>query len=459
MRVIKKLSITFLFVIVGICSVMVSNVSSVKSAGGIKIDKAHFSDSMIYYCEKDFDTNHDGYLSQSEISKAKIIYDLMYDTKRYVYRDFRGIEYLTSLEKIELEHIRIVNFNVYKLPKLKSIKCTNCKFKKTGIKCDKLKSIEELIFFDTDIKYKGDFRYNKKLKSLSVYRANVNKVAVKKLKNLKSFEYFGDMKKINLSKNVKLEHLDINMSRADKIDISHNKKLKELRVGGSIKSFDLKNNKLLKDVDISSDVCTSIDINGFGKLKYLKLEMPLADIRVTNNISLRSLRIKTNLKSIDLTGNEKVTYCEIDAPLETFDASIFGNLGNLILSNLRMDELKLINGTVKHLELHGCDISTVDISLLDKIKRVHITKGNTKKLKISENNLNISGIHAFKCNGLAEIEIGSCSRFKRISYGYSDNEDEDTIVPVEEWLDVSRKTIMVPSDVISLWVTQMYSVD
>lgn len=66
---------------------MFSKVSSVKSAGGIKIDKAYFSDSMIYYCEKDFDTNHDGYLSQSEISIVKIIYDLMYDIERYVYRN------------------------------------------------------------------------------------------------------------------------------------------------------------------------------------------------------------------------------------------------------------------------------------------------------------------------------------------------------------------------------------
>lgn len=452
MKTIKRLPLSFLIIIFGFCFALLTHNGSINAAGGVKLDKAHFSKDMISYCKREFDSNGDGYLSQSEISKAKLIDEFIDVKEKYVDRDYKGIEYLTSLEKIYLEKARISNFNIYKLPKLKSIKCINCKFKKKGINFDKLKDIEELVFDGTDVKYKGDFRKNTKLKVLSVRNANVNKVNLKKLKRLKDFGYSGNMKKINLSKNINLECLNINIVSADKIDISHNKKLKELHIGGSVKSFDLKKNKKLTDIELSSDVCPSIDISGFDKLEQLKLDMPSADIRVTNNSSLRTLEIKSNMNSVTLAGNDRVAYCEIDAPLDKFDASIFGKLKNLKLSNIHMDEFKPISNSVRNLELNDCNVPCVDLSALHNLKYVEIVKGSIKNVVLSDNNAFIAQIHVLECNSLSEIEVGDLKNIKTIIME-GNNEYNDDKISVEEWLDAGKKTIIVKPDLPEYYIS------
>lgn len=412
------------------------DISPVNAAGNIRIDNEHFSADMIRLLKHGnvhtgkIDINNDGILSQSEINKTKVLVYSAYEFKKRKKIDFRGIEYLTCLEKIELERIEIKNFNIYKLPKLKSVSLMhNCKMKKGSLLCDKLKSIEKLVISNSDVKYKGDFHCNTRLKTLSIYDANIKRVAVAKLKELEEFTYYGEMAEINLK---------------------NNKKLKKVYIKAPIEKINFKKNKALKEIGFSSDVCSVIEVSGAEKLELLEIEAPITDLNVSGNRKLRSLTVlKANLTAINLASNEKLKNCNIDSPLESIDVSKLKKLKRLELSNIKTDNLIIDNEQIKVMALNDSDISILDLSLLPDIRSLDIARTRINSIVFSENNQNFKKITGDEGVFLGELQLGDAVKLNKVTIYENETQESGKEYNISELMTDVNKTVAFPKQ--SVW--------
>lgn len=410
MKYYRKLLMSILIAGIGILIGM----GSVHAAGNIRIDNKHFSADMISLIKHGnihtgkIDINNDGILSQSEIKKTNVLVYSAYESKKRKKIDFRGIEYLTCLEKIELERIEIKNFNIYKLPKLKSVSLMyDCKMKKERLLCDKLKSIENLVISNSDVKYKGDFRCNTKLKTLSVDDADIKRVAVAKLKELEDFTYYGEITEINFR---------------------NNKKLKKVNIKAPIKKIDFKKNKQLKEIRFYSDVCSTIDVSGAKKLELLEIE--------------------ADLTAINLECNEKLKVCNIDAPLENIDVSMLKKLKRLELSNIKTDNLVIDNKQIRVMALNDSNISIIDLSLMPDIRSLDIARTRVNRIVLSENNQNFKSITGEEGVFLGELQLVDVVKLNKVTIYENETQERGTEYNIGELIADTNKTVVFPKQTV-----------
>ena len=228
------------------------------------------------------DSNQNGKIEQDEVQKIKYLklgeYEGEGELEKFtnlgdegVVRDFKGIEYLTNLEKMQIA-----------IP----TKMTN---KESLYKLTNLKSVTMLGGFGkTDLRT-FDFSNYRKLNKIQIVQLNnLKKINISKNSNLKSFECWagGKLNEVDFSKCKKVSSIKIVDTNIKKINIGKNKKLK---------SITIKNDNSLKKIDISkAGKIKSLKIVNAPKLKKIitskKQKIKSVIVKGCKNISKKDIR-------------------------------------------------------------------------------------------------------------------------------------------------------------------------
>jgi len=225
-----------------------------QAADSIPIDEEHFPSWFRLYVADQYDTNGDGYLSQSEIKavtsmnlSASDWYAWHKDHNYVAYPgSLKGIEYFTELEYLNIEGVesvgegRCYEVNVSGLTKLKELHMSYCAV--TELDLTKLKDLEVLDYEA----YSGE-------------------------------EYSHGITELDLSNNTKLKYINLDSHDLESIDVSNMPDLEYLNVGGNyLNKLDLSKNSKLKTVD-ASDMWFCCEFFWLPEGESMNLEEAVAD--------------------------------------------------------------------------------------------------------------------------------------------------------------------------------------
>ncbi len=247
-----------------ICAVLpVSSAGAAAQAEPVKIDAEHFPDDTFRAGIAGYDTDKDGCLSEQEIS---MITSLNYDGgDNGAWKEaasFKGIEYLTALEIIDL------SFN----------------------------NVTEL-----------DLSANVKLKRLSLHNMPLQSINLKNNADLESFNGSGlELKSLDMTGCTNLKYFSLTDSAAaENIDFGNKPQLKRISCEGSgIKNLAADNMPELEKLNISGTKIAKLDVSKLSKLRILYCpKKTLKKLTLCNNKKLKVVlnvndRLKINWKNM-----------------------------------------------------------------------------------------------------------------------------------------------------------------
>lgn len=213
---------------------LLATATDVNDLGYIAVNSNNFPDSTFRsIISSDYDLDGDGYLSDTEISKATVM-----DIQFQFISNLSGIEYFTELKELNCSTNWLSSLDLRKNTKLEKLDCSD-------------NSISSL-----------DLSGNTELVSL----------------------YCGNnflLRSINLNNNIYLEYFDCKWCSFTTLDLSNCSKLKYLNCEwNDLKSLDISNNPELEKLYCSMNSITYLNINNNKKLSVLDCDYVNVDFRL-----------------------------------------------------------------------------------------------------------------------------------------------------------------------------------
>lgn len=426
---------------------------------GVPFDEEHFPDKNFRKQLKSFDTNNDGFFSDSELADVSIL-----KLSECGILNMDGVEYFTSLKELYLNE----NFFIEKLDL-----SNNAELEILSARVNKIKTIR----FAPESKLKKiDLSYNfylqeldcsscHELKELLCERNELTTLDVSKAKDLITLECGGNkLTKLDLSNNSALEVLKCQGNYIQKLDLTANSELKELNCAGNKnKNLLLSENNNLTILDYSDNDLRLFDTSIIPNISELTLDgNELISINLSNMPHLEMLSISANkFTSIDLSKapNLKIfvgsynQFSSIDfsknTPLELVDVC-HNNFASIDVSMLKKLEClycadnKLTNVDVSMLsELEGLEVSGNELTSLDlrsnrKLEQLMATQNNLKKLYL-DNHPKLDTLLIYM-NQIDVVDVSKCpallSRLERfgvedcVTYYEGRYDDGGSIPPI-----------------------------
>ncbi len=237
--------------------------------GSIDIDEAHFPDDIFRsYVEAHFDSDHDGYLSRSEMQAAKKI-----DLLNKGVTTFEGIEYLAELEELNCHTNQITSLDVSKNIKLRRLSC----------------SVNNL----------GSLDVSKNVNLEYLYCGSCN------------------LTSLDLRNNKKLTFLNCKRNKLTSLDLSQNVLLRELNCSNNmLTSLDLSSLVNLISLVCINNQLTSLDAGSCRLLENLYCEdnMALTTLIVSKEAPLLAGDFKTSGVTLTYKEDQKTETSDPTAP-------------------------------------------------------------------------------------------------------------------------------------------------
>jgi len=203
---------------------MAMSVSAAPS--GVNINSAFPDQEFRSYVSENFDKDHNGYLSSTEISKVKDI-----RTFELSIKDYTGIGYFTKLEHLECSYTKADVLDLTQNTGLKYLDINKCHLKSVDLSNNTL--LEVLYCSDND--FTGlDLSNNTELVYLSCCSTDIKSIKLSKCKKLKEawLDYNYQLTSLDVSSNKELESLDLYCSGVSELKLGKNENLKSLSVVG-----------------------------------------------------------------------------------------------------------------------------------------------------------------------------------------------------------------------------------
>ena len=322
--------------------------------GDVEINEENFPNSTFrqYIASPKFDSSRDGSLSQDEIALVTeiILYDKNIDS-------LKGIEYFTSLEKLNCGLNELKELDLSSNTKLKELNCTTNQLTELD-----LGSNTELTILDC--------------------RSN-------------------QLTSLDVSSNTFLTELNCYDNQLASLDVSRNDVLTSLICNGNkLTKLDLKNNTMLMSLNCSGNAIESLDLNGCSGLYELFCdENKLTELEVSNCKGLRILNCyKNNLVKLDVSKNENITGVECyENKLTSLDISGCSSLWGLTCSDNR--------------------ITSLDISDCTSLVNLRCSNNQLKSLDVSKN----TALAQLICsnNQLTSLNVSSCTKLTTLDCSYN----------------------------------------
>jgi hypothetical protein len=348
--------------------------------GAVAIDEAHFPDEGFReYLRGEYDSDEDGYFSDSELKKMKYLWVTYEDG----INNFKGLKYLKYTTSLRASGFPGEGFDVSE-----------------GV------NLTSLFVGSVDGLSKDVFQKNTKLNNLSVSRCDVKTLDFSNNTELTSLTVISDpaLTTIDISKCTKLTSLaTLNSTSIIGLDISNSPDLQELMITGNpaVTSLDLSNNLKLKSISASNTGLTSLDVSMLEDLEQLSLDKTkLTSLDVSNNKKLMHLYISQipTLEPVDISNNTELEdFCwGYTDKCTTIDLSHNTKLKQLVLRNSNLTSVDISMLTeLKDLFVDFTKITSIDISKCTKLETISCANSPIESLDIS-NNPNLFQIRAEK---------------------------------------------------------------
>lgn len=350
--------------------------------GGIPLDEAHFPDAAFRdFLWNNFDDDMDEILSEEEIA---LITEMRLRGEEV--SSLQGIEYLTSLEGLDisgtdleevdvsgmtnlgyiyLDNTRIRSLNVAGALNLQELACTSGELESLDVS-----GMTSLMYLYCE---------NNKLRSLNVAGAS----------NLQELVCTSnELTTLDASGLANLERLDCASNQLSELKLAGLKNLKDLSCyDNKLKSIDLAGLDQLVSLNCSVNPIEKLDASSLKTLTGLGCgECNLTELNVAGLTELRSLDCPDNkLKSLDLTGITKLAmlYCPGNE-IESLDISKNPDLRELGCENNQLKTLK-ISGLAKlyYITCGYNQLEELDLSGLTALGTLKCESNNLTKLDVT----------------------------------------------------------------------------
>ena len=343
----------------------------------IYCDELTFPDvALREFIKTKYDTNKDGRLEYSELSRATTI-DLSGNKN---IKDLTGLENFTYLVNLHCDNTNITTMDVSKIKSLQIVTANNVPNLKsvnvTG--CDKLSTLRLKNTGITSL----DVTKNPKLDTLDCSKTKLTSIDVSHNPTLFNLCVTGtDISTLDVTKNLKLIDLQLANTKIRSIDVSQNKNLQSLTIHDCfMDTLDITQNLYLVNLFANNNNFTELNVENNKKLKYLEVSgNKLIKLDVQQNPELIKLDCESNdLSTLDLTHNAKLKLLNCgknhlyDIQFAQ-DASVRNFMGKnqkantIVLEDTDTYDLKELYG--KDVEISNLKGATLDGMILKDIKR------------------------------------------------------------------------------------------
>ncbi len=295
----------------GILAALLLAVLSAFALADVKISKANFPDTTFREIVRQFDLDYDGKLSDAEIAAVKEI-----DCARENIKTLQGLEYFSSLKKLNCELNELNALDVSHNTALKELNCSGNKL--TTLEVSHITVLKDL-----------DCGHNK----LTVLDISRN-TALLKLNCV-----YNKLTALDVSHNTRLTDMACDRNQLTGLDVSHNKALEDLSCSeNKLTELDLSHNPVLQVLCCSSNKLAAVDLSNNPALLGAHLNNNhLSALDISHNTELRWVCCAGNqLTGLDLSKNHKMTSVECEGnPLTILDFSECPSLVAVVKNQLR----------------------------------------------------------------------------------------------------------------------------
>lgn len=317
----------------------------------VAINETNFPDENFRnFISNRFDSDKNGSLSEKEISSTESI--LLYNMS---VSNLKGIEFFTSLQKLECNSNQLSSLDVSKNTALKVLNCDG----------NQLKDL--------------DVSKNTSLITLSCRNNQITSLDISKNTELENF-YCSNNKivKIDLSNNPKLKTLFCYSCDLKSLDLSNHACLTEVSCysNSSLTDLDLSNDTALEKLKCYSCKISNLNVSGCTSLKEINCRHNvLSSLDISNNSQLSELNCSHNqLTSLDINKNTALVTLNCNNNLLTdLNVSMCNDLTELTCENNQLTELNLGKKTkLIKLECYENQLTNLDITYCDNCLYAYI---------------------------------------------------------------------------------------
>ncbi len=375
--------------------------SSAGAEDGIAINGTNFPDQDFRNIVKDYDKNHDGFLSEEEIAEVKIMHIVGKNVE-----DMNGIKFFTSLTELKcIDNDRLEELDIGGCTTLTKLECsTNPILKKLDVSgCT---ALEKLDCSDNTYLMTLDCRGCTALKELECHMDfSLTALDVSGCTSLESLKCSGNaLTSLDISGCMSLAALDCSYNALATLDASGNTVLESLVCfGNDLTTLNISGCTSLKSLDCGHNGMTTLDVSGCTALEKLNCD---------SNHSLTTLDVSgsTALKELDCLFNESLTSLDVSGCL---------SLESLNCSENALTSLDISGCTsLKSLDCSNNDLTTLDVSGCTALEKIICDTNH------SLTSLDISGCKALEdldCswNQLRTLDISGCTSLKSVDCRYN----------------------------------------
>ena len=274
---------------------------------GVAINETNFPDALFREKVAEYDKNNDGVLSDTEISNIRSISINGDSSKGGDVTDLKGIEYFTSLTRLQCGHNKISKLDVSKNTALTELYCPNNEL--TELDLGNNTALGQLTVTNNQLK-ELDISKDTALTYLACANNQLKELNVSKNTALTELSCsYNQLTELNVNNNTALTRIDCGSNQLSELDVSKNTALTYLSCGSNegnkLTKLDVSNNTELTYLEFWHNEITSIDLSKNTALKNLSCyKNKLTALDLSNNTNLEVLRCNDNkLTSLDLSNN------------------------------------------------------------------------------------------------------------------------------------------------------------
>lgn len=271
---------------------------------GVAINETNFPDALFREKVAEYDKNNDGVLSDTEISNIRSISINGDSSKGGDVTDLKGIEYFTSLTRLQCGHNKISKLDVSKNTALTELYCPNNEL--TELDLGNNTALGQLTVTNNQLK-ELDISKDTALTYLACANNQLKELNVSKNTALTELSCsYNQLTELNVNNNTALTRIDCGSNQLSELDVSKNTALKNLSCyKNKLTELDLSKNTALTNLLCGDNELTSLDLSKNTALKSLEcFSNKLTALDLSNNTNLEVLRCNDNkLTSLDLSNN------------------------------------------------------------------------------------------------------------------------------------------------------------
>ena len=403
--------------------------------GDITINATNFPDKNFRdYVSTKLDTDHNGSLDGTEITKATSIY-----VPKQNIADLTGIEYFTALQRLECPENQLTSLDVSKNTALQELECSKNQLtsldisKNTALQelyCDtnKLTNLDiskntalEHLYCGTNQLTSLDVSKNTALKYLYCSRNQLKGLDVSKNTALEELDCSqNQLTSLDVSKNTALQALDCDINQLTDLDVSTNPALLELSCfDNKLTKLDVSKNTALQKLDCTSNQLTKLDVSSNTALQTLYCsENQLTSLDVSNKPALQELACDANkLTKLDVSNSPALEelLC-VENQLTSLDVSNKPALKLLYCKDNKLTKLDVSNSpALQEIDCSKNQLTSLDVSNRPALQKLYCWENQLTNLDVSKN----PALQELECglNQLTKLDVSNSPALKKLYCG------------------------------------------